>query len=114
MRYIEIIPLENGAHENIITPSESGFLDIPDFETWAIIPDDMELPYSYPFVDIETELRTILINGNEPRKAHIVISMLAKEVPEEVKPEPEISIIDQLTELAVDQEYRLTLLEAGL
>lgn len=45
MRIIEIEALENGAHRN---QTNSLNVDIP--EGWAVIPDDMELPYSFPFV----------------------------------------------------------------
>jgi hypothetical protein len=50
MRLIEIIAHESGAHRsytiNIITPVPEG---------WAVIPEEMELPSSYPYVDIEVE-----------------------------------------------------------
>lgn len=47
MRIIEINALENGAHRNQYTS------DIPVPEGWAIIPDDMEIPETFPFVIIE-------------------------------------------------------------
>ena len=49
MRIIEIAALENGAHRN-----QSGFVgDVP--AGWAAIPDGMEVPDTFPFVDITVE-----------------------------------------------------------
>lgn len=48
MNLIQIAALENGAHANRCTPWENA---VPD--GWALIPEEMELPQSYPFVDIE-------------------------------------------------------------
>lgn len=70
MKIIEINALTNGAHRN-----QSGANVLP--EGWAIIPDDVIIPESFPFVDIE-------VDGN------IVTSMTAREVPK-----PDISIIKQ-------------------
>lgn len=50
MRIIEIEALENGAHRN-----QSTSRDITVPEGWAVIPDDMELPATFPFVDITVE-----------------------------------------------------------
>lgn len=66
MYIIEISAFSNGAHRN-----QSGtFNVIPD--GWAKIPQDMSLPLSFPFVDIETEM----IDG-----VLTVTSMTEKEVP---------------------------------
>lgn len=70
MNIIEINALINGAHRN-----QSGANVLP--EGWAIIPDDIIIPKSFPFVDIE-------VDGN------IVTSMMARELPK-----PDISIIKQ-------------------
>lgn len=70
MKIIEINALTNGAHRN-----QSGANVLP--EGWAIIPDDIIIPKSFPFVDIE-------VDGN------IVTSMTARELPK-----PDISIIKQ-------------------
>lgn len=70
MKIIEINALINGAHRN-----QSGANVLP--EGWAIIPDDIIIPKSFPFVDIE-------VDGN------IVTSMTARELPK-----PDISIIKQ-------------------
>lgn len=49
MWIIEIAALENGAHRN-----QSGFVgDVP--AGWATIPDDMEVPETFPFVGITVE-----------------------------------------------------------
>ena len=70
MNIIEINALINGAHRN-----QSGANVLP--EGWAIIPDDIIIPKSFPFVDIE-------VDGN------IVTSMTARELPK-----LDISIIKQ-------------------
>lgn len=44
MRFIEIESLENGGHDNFTTSEQ---IETP--EGYVIIPDDMELPYSFPF-----------------------------------------------------------------
>ncbi len=48
MQMIQIAALENGAHSN---QTYHGVL--PD--GWAVIPPDMDIPDTFPFVDIETE-----------------------------------------------------------
>ena len=71
MRIIEIQPLSNGAHHN----QEGTFRTVP--AGWAVIPPDMEIPETFPFVDIEVDGQT-------------VTSMTAGVVPEpEPEPEPE-------------------------
>ena len=78
MLIIEIAALENGAHRN-----QSGtFRAIPD--GWAEIPSSIEIPDTFPFVDIEVE------NG-------VVTSMTAGVVPEpEPEPEPEPTQLDRI------------------
>lgn len=69
MLIIEIQPQENGAHRN---QKPSGDLHtIP--EGWAVVPDSITVPETFPFVDIEVDGQT-------------VTSMTAGSVPE---PEPE-------------------------
>lgn len=71
MRFIEIEALENGAHRN----QDSTLSYIP--EGWAIIPDTIEIPDTFPFVNIEVE------DG-------VVTKMTAGVVPEPIPmPEPE-------------------------
>ena len=49
MNIIEIGALENGAHRN-----QNGFIgDIPD--GWAVILDGIEVPETFPFVDLAAE-----------------------------------------------------------
>ena len=49
MKIIEIQALSNGAHRN-----QNGALSsVPD--GWAVIPEDMEIPSTFPFVDITVE-----------------------------------------------------------
>lgn len=49
MRTIEITPLSNGAHRN-----QSGLISkVPS--GWAVIPSDMVIPETFPFVDIVVE-----------------------------------------------------------
>ena len=71
MRIVEITAQENGAHRN----QEGVFVSIP--EGWAVIPFNMAVPDTFPFVDIEVE------DG-------IVVKMTAGIVPEvePVEPEP--------------------------
>lgn len=45
MRIIEIETLENGAHNNQFSFTE---IEVPN--GWVIIPDDMEIPETFPFV----------------------------------------------------------------
>ena len=71
MQIIEITALPNGAHRN----QDGDFRTIP--EGWAVVPEEMEIPETFPFVNIETE------DG-------VVTSMTAGTVPEpEPEPEPE-------------------------
>lgn len=109
MRYIEILPLENGSHENMIFDGNE--FDVPDTETWAVIPDDMSLPESYPFVDLVTNLQTYT-DGVEEKQIHVVVSMIEKDKSQIPVVEVEPSIMDDMMAMIVDQEYRLTLLEA--
>ena len=51
MLIVEIEPLSNGAHRN---QTMSGTIDsIP--EGWAVVPAEIEVPNTFPFVDIEAE-----------------------------------------------------------
>lgn len=70
MNIIEIKPLGNGAHRN--QESDSIYV-VP--EGWAIIPEDIEIPDTFPFVNIETK------NG-------FVIAMTPGIVPEPTDPIP--------------------------
>ena len=104
MRYIEIAVLDNGAHNNQTV--NGGWRKIPN--GWAVIPDDMETP-NFPFGEVTAEE----IDG-----VMVVTNWTAGEIPEpEEEPEPEPTAEEQITDLqamAVDTEYRLTLLELGV
>lgn len=65
MTIIEIAALENGAHRN-----QSGtFATIPD--GWAIIPESVEIPDTFPFVipAVEGQVVTALLPGVVPDPA---------------------------------------------
>lgn len=78
MNIIEIAALENGAHRN----QNGGISAVP--KGWVIIPDNIAIPDTFPFVDIEVE------NG-------VVTSMTAGVVPE---PEPEPELTSEYDEMA--------------
>lgn len=48
MQMIEIVALKNGAHRN-----QTYHGTLPN--GWAVIPTDMEIPETFPFVDVTTE-----------------------------------------------------------
>ena len=74
MRMVEIIALENGAHNNLT----SNFIELSD--GWAVIPDDMETP-NFPFGEVTTE---------EIEGVMTVTSWTPGTIPEpEPEPEPE-------------------------
>lgn len=78
MRILEIHALDNGAHRNQTTTSTT----IPD--GWAEIPADLDIPETFPFVDLAVESQR-------------VVSMTAGVVPEpEPQPEPEPTETEQL------------------
>ena len=81
MRIIEIAANELGGHQNQFIDA---VIEVP--EGWAVIPDDMAIPETFPFVRIVTK------NGK-------VTSMVAGTMPEpEPVPEPETAddILDAL------------------
>ena len=92
MNFIKIEPLENGAHANRMLSSET---TVP--EGWAVIPEGMELPSSFPFVDIETEEKDGVLT---------VTSMTAREVPEstETEPDPVPTTAEQIAALQEQNE----------
>lgn len=78
MKIIEIKPLSNGAHRN----QTGNFLSI--LTGWAVIPEDVPIPETFPFVDL-------VVEGNT------VVTMTAGVVPEpEPEPEPEPTEMEQL------------------
>lgn len=103
MLIVEIAALENGAHRNQKAPYLTA-ANLP--EGWAIVPDDMAIPDTFPFVDITVE-------GNT------VTSMVAGVVPEpEPEPEPDTdpTLEDRVTyleaQLAETDETAIYLFEA--
>lgn len=82
MRIIEIAALENGAHNNQIINR-----NIPIPEGWAFIPDDMEIPETFPFVHV-------YVSGDE-------VTRLSPGTvpPPEPEPEPEPSAEDIINAL---------------
>lgn len=78
MKIIEIRALTNGAHRN----QTGKFHAIPT--GWAVIPEDVSIPETFPFVDLTVEGQT-------------VVSMTAGVVPEpEPQPGPEPTEMEQL------------------
>lgn len=91
MQIIEITALSNGAHRN----QTGDFRTIP--EGWAVVPEEMEIPETFPFVNIEAE------DG-------VVTSMTAGEVPEpEPEPEPEPTLEDRMSAMESAIERGLAL-----
>lgn len=95
MTIVEIKQLSNGAHRNQI-----GVNFCPD--GWAILPSTIEIQ-NFPFGNIQTEL----IDGIQT-----ITSWEPLQIPEPVEPEV-ISTEDILSEMVIDHEYRLALLEGG-
>lgn len=64
MIIIELAPLKNGAHRNQTT---SGLLPVPN--GWAVIPKEMALPETFPFVGVEAQagIVTALTPGTVPK-----------------------------------------------
>ena len=90
MRIIEIAALDNGAHRN----QEDTFRTIP--EGWARIPENITIPGTFPFVNIEVD-------------EQVVTAMTAGIVPE---PVPEsASIPTQEEHLSALEEAMLTMME---
>lgn len=74
MTIIKISPYDNGGHDNnTIYGATPETFPVPD--GWAIVPDDLERPETYPFVDITVD------DSNPP----VVLTMTPGIVP---PPEP--------------------------
>lgn len=79
MTIIRIEPHENGAHDNqTIKNATPDTFSIPD--GWALVPDTIVIPETFPFVDVTVE------DG-------VVTSMTAGTMPEP-EPEPELPPTD--------------------
>lgn len=100
MRIIKIAANEGGGHANQVIEALSG----SDFKTpvgWALVPEDLLIPDTFPYVQIEVE------NG-------AVTRMTASEVPNIETPAPEPDPDDDRDAMIIDLDYRVTLLELGL
>lgn len=64
MLIIEKVAMENGGHRN----QKGNFRNIP--ERWLVVPDDIEIPSTFPFVVLEMEGETLvsLLPGTLPGK----------------------------------------------
>lgn len=93
MRIVKIIGFPDGSHQNQTyngTTVQDG---------WAVIPVGMEIPKTFPFVNLTVDGQT-------------VTSMTAGIVPEpEPEPEPEPTAEDITLDLMADHEERLCMLE---
>lgn len=80
MRLCKVEATEKGAHDNYVV--DQGLDVIPD--GWAVIPDDMSIPASFPFVNITVE-------------GQIVTNIEAGIVPESAAdPDPEPTELEQM------------------
>lgn len=99
MLIIEIAPQVNGAHRN---QTGAPVAEIPG--GWAIVPEALEQEaVSYlPFINLTVADGEItgVSQGTIPQP--------------EPTPEPEPTAEDDLMEMAIDHEYRVTMLELGL
>lgn len=100
MKIIKIEPYDNGAHAN---QQSSSTFPVPD--GYALIPDDMPIPDTFPFVDIT-------VAGSDPP---VVTSMTPRVVPPEPEPAPEpINELEQLrTEVATLQASTAPIMAAA-
>lgn len=84
MRIIEIEALENGAHRN-----QMAFRDVEIPEGWAVIPDDIEIPETFPFVHVYA-------SGKEV--TDLTPGIVPPPEPTPPTPDPEGEIWDELAE----------------
>lgn len=84
MKIIEIQALDNGAHRNQMVSRKPDLLS-----GWAVIPEDMTIPDTFPFVDITV-------------KDNTVTSMTAKSVPTENNITKEKAIEKDRADLGID------------
>ena len=90
MTIIKIKPYDNGAHDNnTIYGADPATFPVPD--GYAIVPDDMPIPETFPFVDIEVD------NSTPP----VVTSMTAGVVPQP-EPEPTPEPVNELEQLRAE------------
>lgn len=85
MIIIEIKALKNGAHRN-----QTVMRAVLPTDGWAVIPEDMEIPETFPFVNIDAA------DG-------VVTAMTAGTVPvPEPKPEPEPTVNERMKKLETE------------
>lgn len=97
---IKIEPFGNGGHSNQSTTPKQ----IP--EGWAIVPDDIIIPDTFPFVNIEIE---------EIDNVMVVTEMTEGVVPEPgPEPEPEPTTKERLTAVEEDVTALTEAVERGL
>lgn len=81
MKIIEIATLENGGHRN-----QFSSVDIPVPEGWVIIPDDIEIPDTFPFVTFHY------------RSGKVIDMSPGTMPPPPPEPEPERDVWDEIAE----------------
>lgn len=69
MKLIEIAALENGAHRN---QEIYGVEDMKIPEGYAVIPEDMEIPETFPFVNVKAELVTRTMDAGMDQESNPV------------------------------------------
>ena len=104
MKIIEIKALENGAHRN---QSSDEIKNIPN--GWAVIPDSLEIPNSFHFVNIIAN-NGVVLSLKSDEAAYNLAKEKEKREEEDFK-NTKLVIQDDIDSMLVDQEYRLTLLE---
>lgn len=101
-------------------------------EGWAYLPDEMLVPDTFPYVDIETEEifypavteeEIVIIDGEEkievkeiyPAHSRVEVVSISESFPTPGYKEPILRTSqDDIDAMTIDHEYRLTLLELGL
>lgn len=79
MRYIKIEEYINGAHENFVTE-----IEISTPEGYALIPDEIEIPSTFPFVNVELDENNVVKKLIPVSVFNIDISPLRNQKLEEV------------------------------
>jgi len=96
MHIIKIEPYENGAHDN---QNVNGVIPLP--KGYAIIPEDVDIPHTYPFVfiDVENDVVTSMTANQEAyEKALEAYEKALEEHPEPVEPETDDVTWDSMAE----------------
>lgn len=101
-----VISLETyGEHDVHDIQTNSSWNKNPYGEAYAVVPDELvpDILATSGYCDIE-------LNEDDTE----VISFTAREIPEAKVEEPQPTVEDDLMAMAIDHEYRLTLLELGV